>query len=110
MKVHPKISRFINLINNSGLIELTANDKQVLAILKDNGATQTEAGITIHFAFGISLGDAEKIVYPSKVWERESLEDIAYQTFLYMNYNPSDPDYSYDDNKVKFTLFSKDKK
>ena len=110
MRIHPQIRKFIDVLKEAGIDELSGKEKEALSILKDNGATQTEAVITIHLGFNIILGEAEKIVYPSKVWEREDLQDIAYQTFLYMNYNPADSDFSYDDDKVRFPLFTKDKK
>jgi hypothetical protein len=110
MKLHPKIREFISLINEAGINKFVGNEKQVLTILKNNCATQTEAVIVIHLGFGISLDESESIVFPSKIWEREDLQDIAYQTFLYMNYNPADSDFSYNDDNVKFPLFTKDKK
>ena len=110
MKIHPRIRDFIDLLKVAGIENVSGNEEQILAILKNSGATQTEAIITLHLGFNIVDEEAEKIVYPSKIWEREDLQDIAYQTFLYMNYNPADSDFSYDDNKVKFSLFSKEKK
>ena len=110
MKIHPQISKLIDLLKEAGINELIGNEKKVLLILKDKVATQTEAVITLHLGFKIIDEEAEKEVYLSELWEKESIQDIAYQTFLYMNYNPSDSDFSYDDNNVKFSLFSKRKK
>lgn len=104
MKIHPKISGYITLIKEDGVNEIKNNEQKVLILLRDNGATQTEAIITLHLGFNIGIGESEKIVFPSGVWERESLQDIAYQTFLYMNYSPDDPDFYYDEDRVKFSL------
>ena len=105
MKIHPKIQNCIDSLKEAGINEIRGNEK-ALVHLKEIGATQTEAVIAFHLGFNISIGEAEKIVYPSGVWERESLADIAYQTFLYMNYNPDDPDFHYDENSVKFSLLN----
>ncbi|MDX1935517.1 MAG: hypothetical protein SFU21_00290 [Flavihumibacter sp.] len=110
MKIHPQIGKFIDFLKEAGIDELTGNEDKILSILKDNGATQTEAVITLHLGFNIIDEGAEKIVYSSDLWEKEPLQDIAYQTFLYMNYNPEDPDFFYDENKVKFSLLPSSKK
>lgn len=104
MKVHPKICKYIDLLKKAGVSQIKNNEEKVLTLLKKDGATQTEAIITLHLGFNIDMGESEKIVFPSKIWERESLQDIAYQTFLYMNYNPDDPDFYYDEDSVKFSL------
>lgn len=109
MKIHPKIRHLIDCIHEAGIDDVSGNETKVLSILKNTEATQTEAVITIHLGFNVVLAEAEKIVYPSKVWGREELSDIAYQTFLYMNYNPSDSDFSYDEEKVRFSLFTNKK-
>jgi hypothetical protein len=115
MKLHPKIERFINIIKETGINEINRNDKKMANILKESGATSTEAMISIHLGLGIADIEAETIINSSQLWEPEHIQDIAYQTFLYMNYNPDDPDFSYDENDIKFNLFdssknSKDKK
>ena len=104
MKIHPKISKYIDQIKATGISEIKGNEKKVLALLKENGSTQTEAIIVLHLGFNIDIGESEKIVFPSDIWERESLQDIAYQTFVYMNYNPNDPNYYYDKDSVRFSL------
>ena len=58
--------------------------------------------ITVHFGFEMPDVDAEKMVFSSNLWEKESIQDIAYQTFLYMNYAPGDPNFEFDENRVKF--------
>lgn len=103
MKIHPQIKKLIDSCKQAGIEKLAGNEQKILFILKNNGATQTEAIITLHLGFNI-IDEAEKIVYASEMWEKEPLQDIAYQTFLYMNYNPDDPDFYYDENKIKFSL------
>ena len=68
----------------------TDRGSKTLMLLKQNGATQTEAIIAYHIKFEVALEDVEKLVYSSNIWEKESLQDIAYQTFLYFNYNHDD--------------------
>jgi hypothetical protein len=104
MKIHPKISKYIKLLKEAGITKVENNEKEVLTLLKRNGATQTEAIIVLHLGLNIGIGESEKIVFPSNVWERESLQDIAYQTFLYMNYNPDNPNFYYDEDSLKFSL------
>lgn len=87
MKIHPKIRKFIDLLKEAEIDELPANKEKVLSILKNNGATRTEAVITLHLGFNMIDEEAEKVVYLSELWEKEPLQDIAYQTFLYMSYN-----------------------
>jgi len=100
--MHPKIKQFIDLLKSNSLHDII--DGKSLNILKENGATSTEAMIAIHLGFSVPDVEAEKIVLASNLWERESMQDIAYQTFLYMNYNPEDPNFQFDDNKVRFSL------
>jgi hypothetical protein len=110
MKIHPKIEKLINVIKVNGINEISNNHKPIINILKKYGATQTEAIITIHLGFSATLENAEKIVYASNVWEKEPLQEIAYQTFLYMNYDPDDPDFSYNPTSIKFPLIPPSKK
>ena len=111
MIIHPKIETFINVLRDREYYKADDMDKNALNILKESGSTATEAIITLHQAFGFSkMEEAEKFVYGSNLWESEGLQDIAYQTFLYMNYNPHDPNFSYDENKVVFPLTPASKK
>jgi hypothetical protein len=104
MKIHPQVQTLINFLKDEGIDELLSNERKALKILKNKGATQTQAVVALHLGFNITDEKAEKIVYSSDLWEREDLQDIAYQTFLYMNYNPEDTDFSYDEHSVKFSL------
>jgi hypothetical protein len=92
-------------LKEHGFEKFKGNEKEILAILKSGGATQTEAVITVHLGLNATLDEAEGAIYPSGVWKPESLQDIAFQTFLYMNYNPGDPDFYADENTVRFALF-----
>jgi hypothetical protein len=103
--IHPKIENFISLLRNNEYYVSNDIDKNALRILKENGSTATEAVITLHQGFGFSkMEEVEKFVYDSELWAGEDLQDIMYQTFLYMNYNPPDPNFAYDKNKIKFPL------
>ncbi|MCD2424472.1 hypothetical protein LQ567_16955 [Niabella pedocola] len=96
MLIHPRNKSLIEVLDSSGIgIE---KGSKILMLLKQNGATQTEAIIAYHIKFGVPLDDVEKLVYPSSIWEKESLQEIAYQTFLYFNYNPDDSDSAVNEN------------
>ena len=103
MIVHPKIENFINCIREGGY-DIANRKEEALNVLWSIGATATEAAITLHLGFNYPLAEAEKLIRSSQLWEPETIQDIAYQTFLYMNYNPDDPNFSYDEDKVKFPL------
>ena len=60
--------------------------------------------ICLHQGFEFSVNDAENFVRPINTWNYEEIQDIAYQTFLYMNYNPDDPDFYNDGDIVRFPL------
>ncbi|HQV87124.1 MAG TPA: hypothetical protein PKZ90_14400 [Chitinophagaceae bacterium] len=81
-----------------------------MKILWESGSTATEAAIVLHLGFNFSLVNAETYIRALQLWESEDIQDIAYQTFLYMNYNPEDPNFSYDENNVKFSLLPPSKK
>lgn len=110
MKIHPKIKRFVDLLKWAGIDNFKINTADALQILKEKGATSTEAMVVAHQGFDIATDEAERIVKQSKFWEPEEIQDIAYQTFLYMNYNPDDPNFSYDDDSVKFSLIPPEEK
>lgn len=101
MTIHSKIKNFIKIIKRKRQDSIDEND---LKILYEGGATATEAAITLHLGFDFSDVNAERFVKYSQLWQPENIQDVAYQTFLYMNYDPDDPNFSYDDDKVKFSL------
>ena len=110
MHIHPRIKKFIDLLKWAGINEHEIKKTDSLRILMEKGSTSTEAMVVIHQGFKISDVEAEKIVKESKLWAPEDIEDIAYQTFLYMNYNPDDPNFHYDENSIKFSLIAPPKK
>lgn len=101
MIIHPKIQHFITMIHKSREAQIDDKDAKKLW---QCGATATEAAITLHLGFNFSLADAEKYIKALQLWKPEEIQDIAYQTFLYMNYSPDDPNFSYDENNVRFPL------
>ena len=111
MTIHPKIKHFISLLKEHGISDAEIKNKisDALKILKESKTTSTEAIVVFHQGFGFPDIEAEAIVKSSKLWDPEAIQDIAYQTFLYLNYNPEDPNFFYDDNKVRFPLFRKKK-
>jgi len=55
--------------------------------LKAVGATQTEAIVTLHLVRDVPLERVQPTVYSSEIWEYENLNDIAFQTFKYLEYD-----------------------
>ena len=104
MTIHPKIKHIIGEIKNSGYD--TIHESNIEALWK-TGATATEAAITLHLGFNYELKDAEDLIRKSDLWEPEAIQDIAYQTFIYMNYNPDDPNFFYDEKNVRFSLIQR---
>lgn len=85
MKIHPKIQDFIFLITPFNKDNFKQNELKILEILRNAGTTSTEAIVALHFGINIELENAEKSVNTSNLWEPEHIQDIAYQTFLYMS-------------------------
>jgi hypothetical protein len=85
MKIHPKIQNFIDLLTPFNKDYFKENELKVLEVLKKAGTTSTEAMVTLHLGIKIELEEAEKSVNSSHLWEPEHIQDIAYQTFLYMS-------------------------
>ena len=85
MTIHPKIQKYIALLSGLNAQDFIDKRLEILVILNNSGTTSTEAIITLHFAFNIEMESAEKIVYASNLWEPEHIQDIAYQTMLYMS-------------------------
>ena len=112
MTIHPKIKGLIELLEKYKITreDLQKHDSYGLEILKETEASSTEAMVVLHQGFGFTTIAAEEIVKASKLWMPEAIQDIAYQTFLYTSYNPDDPNFSYDENKVKFSLIPPTKK
>ena len=107
MIIHPKISHFIAILNKGNSNSIDEND---IKKLWESGATATEAAIVLHLGFNFQLANAETYIYAFQLWQPENIQDIAYQTFLYMNYNPEDPNFLNDEDKVKFSILPSSKK
>ena len=100
--MHPRIKYLYSLINEIKPEKVL--DIAVLQLLKDEGSTRTEAAITLHLGFNIDAVAADKFVIESMIWPGENIEDVFYQTMKYLQYNPNDPDYDADDNRVKISI------
>ncbi|WEK37961.1 MAG: hypothetical protein P0Y53_10665 [Candidatus Pseudobacter hemicellulosilyticus] len=84
--IHPRIIVVIDLLQESGF--RWQMEDYMLYFLKDRQVTQTEVVVALHLGFGIPLEEADQIVRNRNIMEYESIENTAYQTFLYMFYEP----------------------
>lgn len=107
MIIHPKIKHLIDALKKDNNSSIDEND---VKNLWESGTTATEAAIVLHLGFNFSLVNAETYIQAFQLWPPEDIQDIAYQTFLYMNYNPEDTNFSNDEDKVKFSLLPPPKK
>lgn len=82
--LHPKIDDFFRVILVSK--PDTILSEQVLKILKSKEATATEAAIVLHMGFDVDLDEASDFVAISNMFPYEEVNDVAYQTFLYLYY------------------------
>ncbi|MCP9750052.1 hypothetical protein [Ferruginibacter sp. HRS2-29] len=85
MRIHPKIKIYMDLLSDLRAEDFKERDLEILGILNNAGTTSTEAIIALHFALNIEMEVAEKVVYASNLWKPEHIQDIAYQTMLYMS-------------------------
>jgi hypothetical protein len=89
MAIHPKINMFIVALKEERIDNMESENerRRALDILYEKGATSTEAMVVFHQGYGFKEEDAENIVKQSEKWKPEDIQDIAYQTFLYLSYN-----------------------
>jgi hypothetical protein len=87
--VHPKIQTIIESLSEMGLGGL---DKETLFFLNTKNVTQTEAVAALYFGFDVSIEAADSYVRQSGILPGETIDEVAYQTFLYMFYDPQKPD------------------
>ncbi len=80
--MHPRIEEIVRLMGNSMPSKILNNS--ILLFLKKNGVTQTEAIISIHYAWRIPIQDVQDFVYAAKIFDPEDINEVAYQTFKYM--------------------------
>lgn len=100
--MHPRIEELYKLILNSKAENVL--DIEVLNLLKDGGATRTEAAITLHLGFKVNASEADDFVIQSKVWQAEEPNDVFYQTLKYLYYNPNDTNYEADDDRIQVSI------
>lgn len=85
MKLHPRIEELSNLLQELSPNELTS--QKGFLILRNTGATATEAAIALHLCFNIPEDEADSKVRSSGIFPTEEINDIAYQTFTYLYYD-----------------------
>lgn len=100
--IHPRIEEIVNYL-------IQYNPKEVLhentlSFLSSKNVTQTEAVVALHFGYNIPIEVTDRFVRCSTMLKSESIEDIAYQTFLYMFYEPDDPNFNSDDDRVQLLI------
>jgi len=83
-KLHPKIEGFYNTILNLKAEKILSHE--VLQLLHDKEATATEVSCVLHMGFDIDVDEAYMFAISSKLFPREEINEIVYQTFLYFYY------------------------
>jgi hypothetical protein len=100
--IHPDISKLINLAKQNGF---NNPDRETIVFLSTQNASQTQAIFVLYQGYGITLEKAEEMIQKDgKLFKPESLEDSIYETFLYENYDPHDPNFKADENMVRFSM------
>ena len=100
--IHPRIAEFIQKLKDFDRKNILTIE--VLELLKNWGATRTEAAIVLHQGFELIDEKADEFVIKSQVWAPQDIKEIFYETLKYLNYNPDDPDYRDDGDSIKISL------
>lgn len=100
--MHPRIQELFGLIKDISTEKVL--NKEVLHLLKDYGATRTEASIMFHLGFNIEPKKADQFVIESGIWENEDLNEVFYQTLKYLYYDPNDPNYDVGEDTVQVSI------
>ena len=100
--LHPRIKAIVNELKEYNPEEVL--HENTLWFLNSKNVSQTEAAVAIHFGYNIPIDVADKFVRNSTILVAESIEDTAYYTFLYMFYQPDDPNFDEDDDRIKLSL------
>jgi hypothetical protein len=100
--MHPRIKDLFSQIKEISPEKVL--NIEVLHLLKDYGATRTEASITIHQGFNLDLEKVDDFVIKSNIWTNEAIGDVFYETLKYLYYNPDDPNYESDDNRTQISI------
>ena len=104
--IHPHILQLIEIIKKAGHTNV---DDGMIKELISIGATSTQATFVIHQGFNIELLAAEKIILEYiSLFKPTDIADVAYETFLYDNYDPNDPNFEETEDMVRFSLKRKD--
>lgn len=85
MKLHPRIVELSEVIKNQGSDALLSI--ATLKLLREYGATATEAAITLHLGYGVNDEEASRFVSDSKLFAVEEINDSAYQSLTYLYYD-----------------------
>jgi hypothetical protein len=100
--MHPRIEEIFNQIKEMSAEKVL--NVEVLYLLREYGATRTEASIALHQGFNLNLEEVDNFVIKSNIWTDESLGDVFYETLKYLYYNPDDPNYESDDNRAQISI------
>jgi hypothetical protein len=100
--MHPRIQELYNLIKGISPEKILHNE--VLYILKDYGASRTEASIALHLGFNIEPSKVDDFVITSQIWPHEDPNDVFFQTMKYLYYDSKDKNYDSDDDKVSISI------
>jgi hypothetical protein len=100
--MHPRIKELYNQIKD--ISPENVLHIEVLHLLKECGATRTEAAITLHLGFNLDLNEVDIVLNKSNIWTNVNLDDVFYATLKYIYYNPEDPNYESDDDRVQIPI------
>ena len=95
--MHKRIIDIKELIENNNFSK--PFDDRLISFLKTKNITATEAEIVLSFIYHLEDDEIIKLLYSSKDYEREPIEDIAFQTFKYI--------YGGDEDEEKDSIYIK---
>lgn len=105
--IHPDISQLIEIVKTKGYTEVNSD---MIAYLANAGASFIQTTFVIHQGFNIELEEADRIMFDHvSLFKEDEAEDPVYETFLYGNYDPKDPNFEATEDMVRFSLKKKDK-
>lgn len=100
--IHPDILRLIEEAKQKGF---TSINSDLIYFLLSINATSTQTTFVLNQGFSIGLVEADRIMIEYfSLFEGNDIDDPIYETFLYGNYNPEDPNFKVTEDGVQFSL------
>lgn len=95
MKLHPKIKELYIAIQESNLSNVLSKD--VIVVFRKMNATTTDAYMTLHLAYNVSLDDAEKFILDDGTLAKDEPGVCLRKMLIYGHYNGKDDNMDSDD-------------